>query len=465
MQSRFDGAAVSGTAKSPRGDRDALRWITAAYTLFVVYGSLVPLSFQPHPLAEAWARFRAIPTLKLGIASRADWVSNIILFVPLAFLWTEVAARRRSPILRGALSGLVVLGCLLLSGAIEFAQIFFPPRTVSMNDLIAEGIGAGIGVAGAWMFGARARRALSKLGAARGEAALAERALWIYLGLVLLYNVMPLDLTLSPVEIYHKWKEGRVVLNPFQSLPSDPVSWLYGAASDVLIWAPVSALWIVAGRGGFSGAAALTIGAAAAVEGAQLFIYTRVCDVGDILTAALGALLGAAIGSRLRGRVGVAAGPSSSRWAMAGGAAAGAWLFVLAALFWYPFNFRLERAFALERLAMLRQVPFLSYYMQSEYWALGGLLRKTLLFVPLGSALGIAAWPVSARSARRLAAVGAALVALLAAAAVELGQAFLPGKYPDSTDFLLEMIGAIAGYALVAAIRARVGAGRERTRP
>jgi hypothetical protein len=62
-------------------------WLTVAYTAFVIYGSLVPLQFKARPLSEAWEFFRHIPYLELGIGSRADWVANILLFVPLAFLW------------------------------------------------------------------------------------------------------------------------------------------------------------------------------------------------------------------------------------------------------------------------------------------------------------------------------------------------------------------------------------------
>ena len=67
--------------------RNLLWWLTLGYTAFVIYGSLVPLRFRARPLDEAWAYFQQIPYLELGIGSRADWVANILLFVPLAFLW------------------------------------------------------------------------------------------------------------------------------------------------------------------------------------------------------------------------------------------------------------------------------------------------------------------------------------------------------------------------------------------
>lgn len=58
----------------------------AVYTVLAIYGSLVPLEFRPVPLDEAVERFRNVPYLTLGLQSRADFVANILLFIPLAFL-------------------------------------------------------------------------------------------------------------------------------------------------------------------------------------------------------------------------------------------------------------------------------------------------------------------------------------------------------------------------------------------
>src|SRR5207237_4364558 len=81
LWTRPPGVAV-GKKERVRG-RNVLGFITALYTLFVIYGSLVPLTFHPRPLADAWAYFLAIPYLNLGIESRADWVRNIVVFLRL----------------------------------------------------------------------------------------------------------------------------------------------------------------------------------------------------------------------------------------------------------------------------------------------------------------------------------------------------------------------------------------------
>ena len=57
-----------------------------AYLALVVYGSLVPFELREHTLGQAIEQFRHIAYLKLGVASRADWVANIVLYVPLSFL-------------------------------------------------------------------------------------------------------------------------------------------------------------------------------------------------------------------------------------------------------------------------------------------------------------------------------------------------------------------------------------------
>ena len=61
------------------------------------------------------------------------------------------------------------------------------------------------------------------------------RLLFAYLVLFLAWQLMPLDLSLSPVELYRKWRDGRVLLLPFSSLPPGvfDAGWQIGA--DLLL--------------------------------------------------------------------------------------------------------------------------------------------------------------------------------------------------------------------------------------
>ena len=76
-----------------------LGWATLAYAVFVVYGSLVPLDFHYRPLAAAWDAFLQTPYLHLDVGSRADWVANILLYIPLGFFatgWLAAVSRSRA---------------------------------------------------------------------------------------------------------------------------------------------------------------------------------------------------------------------------------------------------------------------------------------------------------------------------------------------------------------------------------
>src|SRR5689334_16954756 len=116
---------------------------TLAMAIFVVYGSLVPLHFTPIPVAQAWANFKQVRYYAIGIGSRADLVSNILLFIPLAYF---LIAALRTDRIRWA--GHLIVGTFVIvvgaaaSVTLEFVQVFFPGRTVSQNDMIAETAGS-----------------------------------------------------------------------------------------------------------------------------------------------------------------------------------------------------------------------------------------------------------------------------------------------------------------------------------
>jgi glycopeptide antibiotics resistance protein len=432
-----------GMSGHPRG----LMWLAVlVYTAFVIYGSLVPLDFHALPWDEAVARFGSIPFLELGIGSRADWVANLLLFIPLTFLWMGALSAGGNR-LRKVLSTLAVIPvATALSVGIEFTQIFFPQRTVSQNDIYAETLGGLIGVMVWWGTGSRFADWLQSWQHTHTRAALVERLAWVYLAGVLFYNVLPLDLTISLVEIFHKWQEGKINLIPFGDLPSDVAEAFYGIGTDVLIWTPLALLWRLDGTRSTWRVWRMTVATAALLEFMQLFVYSRVSDVTDILTAAVGAALGALIGGRLAKRVAPTNQPL--RWST--------WLpFVLAVgwgtmllvVFWYPFDFRTDGAFIKSRLDFVQRVPFEVYYFGTEFRAITEVLRKTLFFAPLG---GLLAWGVVRQPWRWRGTlfVLAMLVLVLMPALIELGQVMLPEKIADTTDWMLAWLGGLSGYGV-----------------
>lgn len=438
-----------------------------AYLAFVIYGSLVPLDFRPMPLADAVAAFRQTPFLQLGIGSRADWVANLLLFIPLTFLWSGALGHGRGLLARIVLSALVAAAAVMLCIGIEFTQLFFPPRTVSQNDMLAETLGGLLGIAAWWSVGPRWVRWYQGWRRVRAASEFSQRLAAVYLLAVFAYGVLPLDLTLSGVEIFHKWREGKLNLLPFAALPADPAYALYELATDILLWLPLALLWrLRPGRNSLK-AWKMTFGAACLLEGLQLFVYSRSSDVTDLFTGALGAALGVWLAARggLAGEARATASPrrmhdAFSWWPLVW---AIAWLGALIGVFWYPFDFHADGAYLRERLSFLSRAPFVAYYYGTEFRAITEVFHKTLFFAPLGALL---AWFVVGTPWlwRIYAAFTAYALLLGAPMLIELGQMLLPDKHPDTTDWALECLGGILGYLAFRRIRGALP-GRRPRRP
>ena len=432
-----------GTAPGAQRVLRLVRVTALAYLAFVIYGSLVPLDFRAVEMVDAVERFRRIPFLDLGIGSRADWVANLLLFIPLSYL---VAAsvwpgRRGTRLLT---TGLIAIGCIALSVAIEFTQIFFPPRTVSQNDIIAESVGALLGLTAWWLWGQRSVAWLASWQHARGAASLAEKLFWLYLLLLFGYNVLPLDLTISLVEIYHKWAEGRINLIPFAATPLEPVRFVYEVVTDAALWVPFSLVLTLSGRVSSRSALFWTLAAAVLLEAMQLLVYSRYSDVTDLITAAPGAFAGVWLAGRLRPHPlrpeSLTRVQGARVWTIVGMILA--WCLLLAAIFWYPFKLSRDTELMRRGINAFFQVPFVTYYYGSELRAITEVFHKVGFFIPLGGMLAWLRWSLGHRG--RLSGGDTMLVLTLLGPPllIELGQVMLVDKSPGSTDLVLEWLGA-----------------------
>ncbi|MHB1186291.1 VanZ family protein [Thiobacillus sp.] len=433
----------------------SLLWLAAlAYTAFVIYGSLVPLEFRALSWDEAVARFGAMPFLKLGIGSRADWVANLLLFIPLTFLWMGALAAGAGRARTVLMTLMLIPAATAWSLGIEFTQLFFPQRTVSQNDIFAETLGGLVGVLVWWGTGRRFVEWLQSWQHIHARAALAERLAWVYLAGVLVYNVLPLDLTISLVEVFHKWRDGKVNLIPFGRLPDDAAYALYEIATDALIWTPLALMWRLDGTRNAWRVWGMTLATAAVLEVMQLFVYSRVSDVTDLFTAAAGAALGGWVGSRLATRE--ASAGQAPPWAMwlpftltAG------WVAALLFVFWFPFDFRTDGAFLRERLHnFLTRMPFEAYYFGTEFRAATEVLHKVLFFIPLGALL---AWFVS-RLRWTWRGFGTFLSLVLIAVTsvgIVVGRLAQPDKNPDIMDIVLQWLGGLLGFVMIRIILSR----------
>lgn len=428
---------ASASIARPARVRGTVSLLALGYGVLVVYGSLVPLDPAPLPPADAWARLSAIPFLSVGAGDRADWIANILLFVPLAFLWCARAGLqppRRGP----AVS--VLAACMGLAVLLEVAQLWFPPRTVSQNDILAEWIGSAIG-ATVWTVWGRRLIDTARDIAAGGTAGLAA-AITAYGGAYVLFVLLPFDFVVSAAELQSKLGEASVapVLSPSCG---GPLRCSLKLAIETASPAPLGFLMaLLAGRRGdrppgvLAGAATGAL-IGAAIELCQIFIVSGVAQGVSVLTRAAGVALGLLLGRHWdTGRV--------ARWIRFGRplliVAALAYAVLVLALFWRG-GWHVEQAAA--RLQALSWLPFYYHYFTTEQGALVSLLSNAALYAPVGAGLWL--WRFAAGGGHRVILPGAAAAATMAgllAVVLEGSRLFRDSGHADPTNILIAAIAA-----------------------
>ncbi len=419
-------------------NRLILAWL--AYIGVILYGSFIPFELRLDSLEEAWQAFLGIRFLDLSVVSRADWVANIILYVPLSFLgarWLSLTPLGRRP---GLVMGLVIAFGLALALAVEFLQTFFAPRTVSINDLIAESIGT---VLGALIW----RRAGDRLARLWHRVRLrGATALWAALGLYALayafMTLFPFDFLISLEELRWKLSGDSVALlltpcdNPAYCLASLGLEILAAMPLGVLAagWlrrheiAPGPWQWLVYG---------LLLGAL--LETLQLMLASGVAQGVSVLMRGLGFFLGAAFLRReelLRLRRLV---PLARSFLLA---VLPLYLLVLAYLnHWFQAQ-SLAPAELLEKWRQVRLMPFFYHYFTSEPVALRSVLNHLALYAPVGAGYWLwrRGWQISPGMSQVL---QAGIMAAGLALVMETGKLWAPGKHPDYTDVLIAAAAAM----------------------
>ena len=428
-------------------------WIATACLAGVLYGSFVPFHVQWRPVPAAVGEFLRIVAEPLTWESGSDYLANVLLFIPLTFLWMAALCVERTR-LETVLTALLVLpAASLLSASIEFTQLYFPPRVTALDDILAESIGGLIGVT-AWLaVGPTLTAWCRRLWASLGKEGWAGNVLPLYLFFLVLIHVMPINLTISPAMISRKYHEGRILLVPFASLSGSGFDVAQKFLWDLIYYAPLG--WLLAHLQSpgwrswrrLPAVIGLSTLAGVSLETLQVFVWSRESDVTDALVGALAGVAGWAVTvahfwlSQREGN-GDSTGnqPSASYPSRTGSYLVGGnrLLCRLAAV-----RFSLS--------ARLRGRTQGTIYV-GAFWRLHGRpssmrsanLAQTMLFIPLGAILA-AAWP---SADRRLVALVALLLAFMIASAVEVGQFYLPGHTASVTDVLVEMTGTVIGCAL-----------------
>ena len=132
--------------------------------------------------------------------------------------------------------------------------------------------------------------------------------------------------------------------------------------------------------------------------------------------------------------------PTAQRWAVA---LFGVWCAVVCAFHWQPFDFGIDRSLMQAKLGRISIIPFNGYRVGNDLNAFNDVLAKAAVAMPLGlfAAFAARAWHIR----QRLQTAGWIAVALLVFGLVEIGQFFVPSRFPDPTDVLVGVAASLAG--------------------
>jgi len=420
---------------------------TLVFLVFVIYGSLIPFEYNGRTLSEGIDTFMQIRYLSLGIGSRADWVANILLYIPLSFFLSAWISTSRKTRLSTKYYFLIFTLCLTLAIAIEFLQVFFPPRTVSFNDLIAESLGTLIGIC-LWVAG---RNPITKLWSqfSRGGNSAITSAMILYVIAYLVLSLFPYDFLISFGELKEKWALGRYGLFLAPNACEKPVWCIAKLGAEVIATIPLGAIAAVflSCRTGKHYGRLIFLGAILAVliESIQFFEASGVTQGVSIITRTTGILFGALVvlwatpDSLLRLK-------SMLRPAIL--------LLILPYFFITAFlNGWFEQPWqsidqAMNRFSDVRWLPFYFHYYSTETVAVISTLANITMYLPVG--VGIWGWqvggnkPTTGALARKV-----AVLAALYACVMEFGKLFIATKHPDLTNVLIAAVAGAAAYSIL----------------
>lgn len=201
-------------------------WLAVIATIFVAYGSMIPFVYRAYTFQESLNLFAKIPYLSLGEASRADWFANAIIYIPISFAWCGYFSTSHRKVI--SYNVLIIL-LVLMAVIIEYLQIFIAPRTVSLNDLIAEIIGILIGV-GLWL-GSKEFMLTHLEQLYRTQKVSVHAILIIYVTGYVLFSLFPYDFYFSGAELSNAFEN--------KGLP------LFGYVEGQKLGLKMLALWMV----------------------------------------------------------------------------------------------------------------------------------------------------------------------------------------------------------------------------
>lgn len=404
------------------------------YVLLVLYSSLVigPVGFHfvPQDPAVVWDRFLATPFYDNGSDQRPDWIANLLLMVPFGLLCAGTFGAGRglnARVAGGAFALLIGFGFVL---TVKYLQLFFPPRTVSLNYIVAQCIGVTVGVA---LF-QPVRAVAWRIAATTDESMRLRLLLDVAIAGFIAFALFPFDVTLSPHDFVQR----------FATLPTALLS-LPGAGRPLGIRVAIALSTMVA---------AMPLGMRLALHEERPNLAQLAATGAALLLVLFGAtlfVLSAKVsvftfGLRLTG---VVAGALSLRWLSTQDLTSLRYRLGRALPFAVPLylvllvyaNGLLTRAWltpeqALADLDVRGLLPLWHDYIVSKAHALQSDVVHVVMYAPIGAMV----WLRHGGTRRSAAASGT--FAFLLSLFIELGRWLKPGLQPDFNEVILGAVAA-----------------------
>lgn len=402
-------------------------FLALAAAVFVFYASLVPVEYKPLAWNDAVARFKHVRYYELDIGRRADVLANLVVIVPVTFLLMGALQPRGAGWIRKSVNAIlaaVLAGTYVV--AIEFTQEWFPPRTVSQNDLQAGASGALIGIILWLAAGEHITHALKVAVSRSGSATALRQVLGLYVAALVVYSLFPMDFTMDPALIAKKYEQGRVVLVPFLQGEDGVGKTLLIALRDVLLFLPVGVL--LAGMreklSRYGGAVLAVVVLAVGMELLRLPVFTSETTTLHVVARILGGMVGLSLAGKIldeQGRLSL-----GRQWTAAGRrqlAIVGALgvAILASAVLLYPFQFDAGEAVFRQKLGHFINWPFQLYYWAGEWTALSKVVLCMAAFAGVGVFMRWG-WD-STRARLRMGLAITLLIVAIAGSAVEVAHA------------------------------------------
>lgn len=448
---RRDDGPLGNELSVSTGVKWRIALVFLSFLAFVIYGSLVPLQLNDLSFSNALQLFLLLDKGDIALTStnRADWFTNFLLMMPPLYAAMLLKSEKPFGIKSLAYAIAIILFLVLVSIGIEFSQLFIKQRISSYRDVYTQAFGMTLALA---LFYATRRKAHVLLVKLSSKSQLDKWEVYgvSLLGILLIYNMMPFDLTLSFTELFKKWASGKVSLIPFYNKAISPLNLILNSIVDIAIWTAISFCFVKSHKYSASKLLSMLLSAALFMEIAQLPVLSRYSDTTDLVTALAGILLALKLFSEHEKNQNI----FTTNRALTISIVIVCYYVTLLFFYTYPFDLITKKELTV-KWDNFFTFPFLAYWQDSPFNAITQLLRKILLFIPFGILIQSLVHEIEDKqinAPRSTIALQARMLKLLTIStailmifSLELMQLPIVGKVASGSDLALNIVGLIIG--------------------